>query len=337
MRVGLIAPPWVPVPPPGYGGTEAVIDVLARGLAGLGHDVHLFTTGDATCPVRRSSVFAQPPAPMGTIMPETRHVLAAYDALADCDVVHDHTLVGPLAAASRRGAAPVVVTNHSVFNEATTALYRTAADYAHVVAISHAQRASAPGVPVAAVIHHGLDVACYPEGDGDGDYLLFLGRIAPEKGVHRAIDVARLAGVRLVVAAKLREESERRYYDELVAPRLGPDVEYLGEVSSARKLELLRSARALVNPISWPEPFGLVMAEALACGTPVLAFPNGAAPEIVDDGQTGFLRGDVNALAACVAQLDELSRPACRKAVAERFAAERMVGDYAALFERVTQ
>jgi glycosyltransferase involved in cell wall biosynthesis len=311
-----------------------VIDVLARGLAARGHDVRLFTTGDSTCPVPRQHVYAEPPAPMGTTMPELRHALAAYDALRDCDVIHDHTLAGPLVAA-RHTAGPVVVTTHSVFDEGTTPLYRFAAGYTHVVAISQTQRASAPDVPVAAVIHHGLDLPAYAEGDGEGGFLLFLGRIAPEKGVHRAIDVARLAGLPLVIAAKMREESERRYFDEFVAPRLGPGVEFVGEVSGARKLDLLARARGLLNPICWQEPFGLVMTEALACGTPVLAFPNGAATEIVEDGVTGFLRDDMDALAACAARLDELSRPVCRKSVEERFSAERMVRDYEALYEHL--
>ncbi len=331
MRIGQIAPPWVPVPPHGYGGTEAVIDLLSRGLKDLGHDVELFTTGDATCPVPRSWVYASPPAPMGTTMPEAHHVLAAYEALSDCDVVHDHTLVGPLAAANFPSLR-VVTTNHAVFNEATTPLYRVASRHASVVAISHSQRDSVPDLPIARVIHNGIDLSAYPEGDG-GDYLLFLGRIAPVKGVHVAIDIARRAGVPLLIAAKMREDLELRYFEAEVKPRLGPGVEFLGEVGPAQKIELLQGARALLNPIQWPEPFGLVMAEALACGTPVLAFPSGAAPEIVDDGETGFLRSSADELAACVPLVDELSRRACRKAVAERFSADRMVREYANFFE----
>ena len=329
MRVGIIAPPWLSVPPCGYGGTEAVLDSLARGLDRAGHDVVLYTTGDSTCPVERRSLWPEGVTPMGTILPEVAHVLAAYDALDDCDVVHDHTLVGPLLL--DRHHAPVVTTNHAPFTPEIRALYGAVTPRVSLVAISHSQRSEAPEIPVARVIHHGLDVASIPVGDGLGGYLLFVGRMNAEKGVHRAIEIARRAGVPLKIAAKMREEAEIAYYDAAVRPLLGGDIEYLGEVSPTERNELLGSALALVNPIAWPEPFGMVMAESLACGTPVLTAPLGAAPEIVDEGVTGFF-GDVATLAESVALVGALDRGDCRAAVETRFSVERMVAEHVDLY-----
>jgi glycosyltransferase involved in cell wall biosynthesis len=329
-RIGIISPPWVAVPPLGYGGTEAVIDTLARGLVRAGHEVVLFATGDSTCPVERRSYWPEGVTPMGSILGETSHVLAAYDALAGCDVVHDHTLIGPLL--TTRHSVPVVTTNHAPFTPEIRALYAAATPAVSLVAISHAQRATAPEIPVARVIHHGLDTSRVPVGDGSGGYLVFLGRMNADKGVHRAIEVARRAGVPLKIAAKMREEAEIAYFDSVVRPLLGPDVEFLGEVAPPDREALLGSALALVNPIAWPEPFGMVMIESLATGTPVLTCPHGAAPEIVDDGITGFLAADVAALADAVALVGSLDRRRCRAAVEARFSAERMVHDHVDLY-----
>jgi glycosyltransferase involved in cell wall biosynthesis len=335
LRIGIVAPPWVPVPPRGYGGTEAVLDTLARGLERAGHAVVLYTTGDATCPVERRSYWPSAVTPMGAILPEAAHVLAAYDALADCDVIHDHTLIGPLLTA-RHGGVPVVTTNHAPFTPEIRAVYAAAADRVSLVAISHAQRASAPEVPVAAVIHHGIDPSALPVGSGDGGYVLFLGRMNPDKGAHRAIAAARLAGVPLRIAAKMREAAEVAYFEQEVRPLLGADVEFVGEVDPAERDALLGGALALVNPIAWPEPFGMVMIESLAAGTPVLAFPAGAAPEIVRDGVTGYLCADVPAMAAAIGRAGTLSRAACREAVETEFSADRMVAQHAALYTSLT-
>lgn len=335
MRVGIIAPPWVAVPPLGYGGTEAVLDTLARGLDRAGHDVVLFTTGDATCPVERRSYFDEPVSPMGAILPETSHVVAAYDALDDCDVIHDHTLLGPLLT-ERHGLVPIVTTNHAPFTRQIRALYAAVTPHVALVAISRAQRAAAPEIPVARVIHHGIDPATVRVGDGTGGYLVFLGRMTPDKGAHRAIEIARRAGVPLRIAAKMREEAEVAYFDSAVRPLLGDDVEYLGEIGPDERERLLGDALALVNPIAWPEPFGMVMLEALATGTPVLTHPLGAAPEIVDDGVTGFLRDDVHGLTLAVDRIAGLDRAQCRRAVETRFSADRMVAEHLDLYADLT-
>jgi glycosyltransferase involved in cell wall biosynthesis len=204
-----------------------------------------------------------------------------------------------------------------------------------IVAISHDQRRSAPELPIAAVIHHGIDVASRPMGGGDGGYVLFLGRMSPDKGVHLAIRVARAAGRRILVAAKMWEAAEHRYFAEVVEPLLGSDATYVGQVGGDEKMDLLCGAEALLNPIRWPEPFGLVMIEALAVGTPVLTFAEGAAPEIVEHGRTGFVCTDERDMVERLAHVDTIDRAACRASVAARFSDEKMVADHLALYRRL--
>ena len=342
MRIGIVAPPWLPVPPPAYGGTESVVDRLARGLVDAGHDVRLWTTADSTCPVPRGSVFDVARTElMGTGIVELQHDIAGYDWLADqgCDVVHDHTLIGPFV---RTAGMPVLTTNHGPFDApGTTTIFRRLAGEIPIIAISRHQAsiASRLGIRVAHVIHHGIDVATIPPGDGSGDgqgpYLLFLGRINPTKGIIEAIDVARAAGMRLLIAAKMSEPLEVAYYDEFVAPRCGDGIDYLGEVCGAEKYRLLGGARALLNPIQWPEPFGLVMIEALATGTPVIATRHGACPEIVQDGSNGFVCDDHDSLVRAVRAAHRLDRRECRADVARRFNVETMVARHIGAYRQL--
>jgi glycosyltransferase involved in cell wall biosynthesis len=269
MRIGLIAPPGIPVPPPAYGGTEAVVDRLARGLVRAGHQVLLAAAANSSCPVPRvqGSDEADAAAPVcADTITELRHLVRGYAAMVDVDVVHDHTLTGPF---YRHAPArtPVVTTAHGPFDEPLGPIYRAMRGVT-VVAISHHQAATAGDLPVGAVIHHGLDMSSVPVGRGGGGYASFLGRMSPEKGPREAALIARAAGVPLRMAAKLREPAEREYFDAEVKPLLCSDVEFLGELGYAEKLELLGGSFALVNPIQWAEPFGLVMVEALATGTP---------------------------------------------------------------------
>ena len=336
MRIGLIAPPWVSVPPLGYGGTEVVIDNLARGLHDRGHDVRLFMIGDSTCPVQRDFLYEAPRVPMGTSVDEAAHVLAAYDALADVDLIHDHTILGPLLAA-RAGLRrpPVVSTHHGAFTLENRRIFAAIAQHAAVVAISHDQASHAPDVPVAAVIHHGIDLDVYRPGSGDGGYLLFLGRMSPDKGVDLAIRAARAAGRPLVLACKIREPAERTYFEQVVQPLLGSDDDLRIEPAIDEQLDLLRGAVALVNPISWDEPFGLVMVEALATGTPVLAFARGAAPEIIEHGRTGYFCSNEADLITAIGNAPLLDRRRCRAAAEKRFSLQHMVSNYEALYGRV--
>ena len=313
-----------------------MLDRLARGLQAAGQDVLLFTTGDATCPVPRAHVLEHSETVrLGHSVPELRHVFHAYEALRDCDVVHDHTVVGPLYA-ERFPACKVITTNHGPFSYELNDVYAAIGHRVPVIAISRNQASSAAeGVWVAGVIHHGIDADSFPQGDGNGGYLLFLGRMAPEKGARRAAQIARAAGRRLLIAAKVREPMEQRYFEDEVRPLLGAGVEFVGEVGLDRKLELLAGAEALINPIRWPEPFGLVMIEALACGTPVLAFTEGAAPEIVKHGVTGFLVADEEDMVKHLAMVDMLDRAACRAAAKGPFSTERMVQEHVQVYQRL--
>lgn len=332
LKIGLLAPPWAATPPSGYGGTESVVCQLAQGLTAAGHEVVLYATGDSTA--RVPIVYTMATADwdrVGRGEVELPHVMGGYEALAGCDVIHDHTLLGP-AWALASGYDRVVTTCHGPFRGELRAIYGRYGKRLPVVAISHDQASHAPEIAVDRVIHHGLDPDEYTVGGG-GDYLLFLGRMAPDKGVREAVLTARAAGEPLVIAAKTREPAERAYFAEEVLPLLTGDVHITGEVAGEAKLALLGAAKALLNPIQWAEPFGLVMIEAMACGTPVIACPNGAAPEIVDSGSTGFLCADSAELVTAIQHVDELSRDACRAAAVQRFSTTRMVTDHLALYQ----
>lgn len=337
MRIALIAPPWAPVPPAQYGGIEAVVDELARGYQAAGHEVLLCTTGDSECPVPQHASFAEAQGTkVGQLAPEIRHVMGAYKAVQGFDIVHDHTLFGP-AYAERFPDLTVVTTIHSALDDDLVAFFGSIASRVPVIAISASQVEAVPRLPVAAVIHHGLDAARFPFEDGSRDYALFLGRMAPEKGARQAIEAAKRARMPLVLAGKQRSPEERAYFAEEVEPYLDAEhnIFHLGEVSHARKLELLSKARCLLFPISWREPFGIVLLEALACGTPVVAFRRGAVTEIVEHGRTGFVCMDAREMAEAIHRSVELDSQVCRQAVEGHFSAKRMVADHLNLFERL--
>ncbi|MGD9703805.1 MAG: glycosyltransferase family 4 protein [Acidimicrobiia bacterium] len=339
LTVGIVAPPWIPIPPPAYGGTEAVLDNLICGLVDLGVRVVVVAHGDSR--IAGAEVLGGPCAPSGSAIgvttTEMEHVVFAYDALLrrGVDVIHDHTLVGPLVGAARHAPIPIVTTNHGLFDVHLRPIFRELGRVSSVVAISHSQARTAGDVPIAAVIHHGVRPERFPVGRGDGGYALFLGRMSPAKGVVQAIQAARAAGVRLVIAAKCWEHEEVRFFEREVAPLLGDDVEFVGELGGARKMALLGGAVALLNPIQWDEPFGMTMIEALACGTPVIVTPRGAAPELVDDGITGFLCAGERELVEALQGVGRLNRRACRTAVTERFSAARNARRHVDLYERV--
>ena len=335
MRIAVISTPWTPIPPPLYEGIESVVHLLATGFQEAGHEVLLYTTGDSTSPVPRDYILEQAEGHrIGMAVPELRHVMHAYDAVQDFDIVHDHTVMGPVYS-ERFPDLKVVTTNHGPFNEELADLYRRIAHRVPIIAISHAQHKPVPDIPIARVIHHGVDASQFPTGSGEGDYCLFLGRMSPDKGAARARQAAHKAGYRLCMAAKMREPWEHEYYRSEVEPHLDEEIQYLGEVSHEDKLDLLANARCLLVPIRWNEPFGMVMVEAMACGTPVLAFAEGAAPEIIEDGKTGFLCRDETDMAEAISKVDELDRQACRASVESYFSAKRMVREHLELFEQI--
>ena len=334
MRIGLLGNPWIPVPPPTYGGIERVVDHLARGLMAAGHEVLLAVPADSECPVPLApGMSLSEPAEMGFTLSEMSHVVRSYAAMEEMDIVHDHTLGGPLY--SRRPKhLPVVTTIHGPLLPNAVDVYRAMGKDTSIIAISRDQARQAPGVKVARVIHHGLDLSTVPVGRGDGGYACFVGRICPDKGVMEAIQVARAAGVPLHIAAKMREPAELRYFHDVVEPMLGSNEEYIGEIGDSEKYELMGGAVALLNPIQWHEPFGLVMIEAMATGTPVVGTHIGSAPEIVQHGSTGYL-APTEQLPAFLHMAAGLDRAACRAAVEKNFSSERMVADHLDLYGEI--
>jgi glycosyltransferase involved in cell wall biosynthesis len=310
-----------------------VLDNLARGLRAAGNDVLLYATGDSTCEVPTRWVRERAAGTVNTgSATELHHVVNAYEVVLDWlpDVVHDHTLVGPVYA--ERFGIPIVTTNHGPFDGELGDYYRAIAARVPIIAISRHHASSAVGTPIAAVIHHGIDVDMFPVGLGDGGYAAFLGRMSPDKGVHTAAEIARAAALPLRIAAKMREPAECAYFERAVAPLLGDGIEYVGEVAGADKVELLAGATCLLNPLAWHEPFGMVMIEALACGTPVVATPCGSVPELVTDGVTGFIRSDPMGLADAARRAGDIDRNRCRQEAAARFSTAQMVAHHVDLY-----
>lgn len=338
MRILQVAPPWFPVPPSRYGGTELVVGELTEGLVAAGHEVTLLASGGSSTSARLVSVYDEPPsAELGDTLVELLHVMAV-DDLGAFDVVHDHTLLG----ASReqaRGTPHVVHTLHGAWTERSRAVYRRLGAQVALVAISQDQARRAPEVPVRTVIHHGVDVRNYPMRGERGGALAFVGRASPDKGPLLAIEVARRTGRPLHMAIKVNEPDEHRYWETVLEPATHRgDVHVTFDATHAQKSWILSHAHAVVLPIQWDEPFGLVMIEAMASGVPVVAFARGAAPELVVDGVTGHLvdpRAWVGGLVHAVEAADEIDSATCRHHVATRFSRERMVDDHLELYEQV--
>jgi glycosyltransferase involved in cell wall biosynthesis len=336
VRIGLISSPSIPVPPPLGGGAEEAIDKLACGLRNAGHDVELFTVGESRCDVNRAWIFDSAVAPIGDAMYESIHVEAAYRALSHVDVIHDHTTVGPLLGAHRAPpGVPVVTTARGPFTPTARQLYSRLPDRVALIATSHSQRASAPDLDVTAVIPDGIDTGKYVAGPGGGGYLAYVGRMNAEGGARRSVEVARRAGVPLVMMVRMREAIEHTYYETAIKPIIGRDVEMVIEPEERQRIELVGRAEALINPIVRPEPFGLVMAESLACATPVIASPHAAAQEIVEPGRTGYLYHHIEDLVEAVAQIGTIDRSECRSAATQKFSIDHMVEAHVRLYRRL--
>jgi glycosyltransferase involved in cell wall biosynthesis len=332
----MIAPPWFPVPPPAYGGTEAVVALLADGLVAAGIDVTLFASGDSSTNATLEYVHDEAPsASIGEMALELEHVVACLAQAEEFDLVHDHSglLAVTLAAASE---TPFVHTAHGPLTGHSGTLYRAALEFnrqAALISLTHAQRRPAPGLPWLATCANAIDFSRFPLHAGHGGYLAFLGRMSPEKGVSAAIHVARQAGLELKIAAKCREPLEQAYFEAFVEPHLGDGVEYLGELGHREKTRLLAGAAALLFPIDWEEPFGLVLLEAAACGTPVIATRRGSVPEVVADGVTGIVVDDVTEMPHAIEAATRLDPARIRQVAQERFSIERMVAGYVAAYE----
>jgi glycosyltransferase involved in cell wall biosynthesis len=338
VKVAEIAPPWLAVPPKGYGGLEWVVALVADGLVDRGHDVTLFATGDSITRARLEAFFPEAPGSrfINSMWHDVVHTAFAFRDARRFDVLHVHPSSSPLVAAAAL-QRPVVHTVHGPFDDRMKSLYSLVAGSVWFVAISNAQRSHMPELPYAGVVYNGIDLADYPFRQGKDDYLFFLGRAAPEKGAHRAVRAASAAGMRLIMAVKIATREEEEHWARDVEPILPSDATVLGEIALKEKVDLLAGARAVLFPIDWDEPFGLVMTEAMACGTPVIATPRGSVPEVVADGRTGFVVGveDYPERAAeALARIDQIDPAACRSWVEERFSKEVMVEGYERAFER---
>jgi glycosyltransferase involved in cell wall biosynthesis len=331
MKIALLSTCAVATPPRGYGGTELVVAELAREYVSRGHDVTLFATADSTGAGKLRALLARPHWPPSDLV-EVRHAGFAWQEIAagSFDVVHaNHAMHLPF---SQLVDVPTVFTVHHHRDEALLEHY-LAHPNVHFVGISRRQVQLSPELRFAKVIHHGVDETLYPAGDGRGGYLAFLGRFDLDKAPHIAIDAAVRAGVPLRLGGKPHDLA---YHEREVVPRLARHaglVSHLGEVIHEPKIELLRHASAMLFPIQWEEPFGLVMIESMLVGTPVIAFRHGAAPEVIDEGVTGFLVDDVDEMTARIAEVAHLDRRACRQHALERFTTRRMAARYLELYE----
>jgi glycosyltransferase involved in cell wall biosynthesis len=341
MRIALISTPFVAVPPRLYGGTELVVYELAEGLIARGHDVHVYATGDSSTRAELCALYRQAQWPPQTLT-DLNHVSWAMQQIVHrgpFDVVHAHSAVA-LACARLVPNVAMVYTIHHERDEQLSAFYQYCQD-AHYIAISEDQRGREIALRDVTVIHHGLEPTkfqCTPR--AAGDYVCFVGRFSRVKGPHTAIDVAARAGVPIRVAGELHPPDEAWANAELRHRLVQPHVCHLGSIGLRQKRPLLRDARALLAPIDWNEPFGLILIEAMLSGCPVVAFARGSIPELVEEGVTGFVARSLDDMADLIRPdgvVDSFDRQRCRRRAIERFGRDRMVEDHLALYERVAR
>jgi len=340
MRIAQIAPLWVPVPPITHGGTEYIVSLLTEELIKRGHDVTLFASGDShtsgklvsTCPkaIWRDRTLEDPHACILHLIKK------AVQSAHEFDIIHNH-LGFYFAPFAQELETPVVHTLHRPIYPETNRLYQETPN-THFVAISRDQAASAAPLTIEKIIYHGIRIDQYPFSANPKGYLLFLSKIDEEKGIIEAIEAARIAKQKLILAGNIVGKKGHEFFVRRVKPRLdGKNIEYAGQADFNKKIELLSGADALLFPIRRREPFGIVMIEALMCGTPVIAFPKGSVPEIIEDGKTGFLARSTIHMAHLVKKIPEINRNTCRKVAEERFSLGRMVDEYEKLYRDILE
>lgn len=346
MRIGMIGSIVESIPPEKYGGTERVIYHLTEGLVARGHDVTLFASGDSKTSAKLVSVVPQALRKdddhknkdiYGFNTPTMLHIGEAYARMNEFDVIHDHNPHLSLPTANI-ATVPTVQTWHGPFTDEVTNLF-TKLNRPYVVSISKNQQKTAPNVNFIGTVYNGLAMENYPFSDRPGDYLLFVGRMDMEKGPHIAMDAAVKLGIKLIMAAKADLEIPiiRQYFEREIAPRLEAHkdlIEWVGEVDEATRNDLMKNAMCLLHPITWPEPFGLTIIEAMACGCPVIAQDLGSMGEIVRHGKTGFVVRTFDELLAAIKNIDKINRAECRNHSLQNFSAERMVTGYLAAYNR---
>lgn len=335
MRIAMLSPIAWRTPPRDYGPWELVVSLLTEGLVGRGIDVTLFATADSLTGAQLRAVIPRGYEEDRTIdakVAECLHISEVFEHADEFDLIHNHFDFLPLAW-SRLTPTPVVTTIHGFSSDRILPVYRKYDQSVYYVSISHADRS--PALDYIANVYHGIDQKGFTFRAESDDYLLFFGRIHNDKGAHEAIEIARRAGRRLLMAGIVQD---KEYYRQKIEPYLdGKNVAYLGSVGGSARDELLGGAYALLHPINFAEPFGLSVVEAMACGTPVIAFAKGSMPELVADGETGFLVNSVEEAVAAVQRVPELNRAACRRHVEERFSADRMVDGYLEVYREVLE
>lgn len=335
MRIAQVSPLTEAVPPKLYGGTERVISWLTEELVALGHDVTLFASGDSVTKARLEPLWPRALRLDGSVRdPYALHMVLVEHVCqraSEFDLVHFHLDYYPFSVMSRQ-STPFVTTLHGRLDLPEHQPVFSTFSSIPVVSISNSQRRPVPQANWVSTVYHGLPENLLTPRPARPSYLAFLGRISPEKAVDRAIRIAERCGLPLKIAAKV-DAADRDYFEETIRPLLDlPHVDYIGEISDGQKAEFLSGALALLVPIDWPEPFGLVMIEAMACGTPVIAFNRGSVPEVVENGLTGFIVEDETSAVGAIRNLSEISRDGVRKRFEERFTARRMAEQYTELY-----
>ncbi len=342
MKIAQIAPIALSVPPKNYGGTERVVHNLTEELVKLGHDVTLFASGDSKTSAHLVSVTPkslkdlETADPYGQNILTSQHLGLAYKLQDQFDIIHDHLAPVSLPTANL-SKTPVVYTYHGPFTPEVREIF-SILNKPYVVTISKKQAEHAGSqINHTKTIYHGMKMDHYPFNNKPEDYLLFVGRITEEKGVHHAIEVAKRVGKKLIIAAKLENtyKPDVEYYEKYIKPELNEQIQWIGPVGEDERNELMKNSLCFLHPVTWPEPFGLTLIESMACGTPVIAFGLGSIPEVIADGKTGFVVETVDQMAAAVAKVHTLSREECRKFSLEKYSAKRMALEYLAVYEQI--
>ena len=333
MRIAVLSPVSWRTPPRHYGPWESVVSLLTEELVRLGLDVTLFATRDSQTSGKLVAVCPRPYSEDPSVNPkvaECLHIAEVFERSADYDLIHNHFDFLPLTY-SALVETPVLTTIHGFSSPAIIPVYRKYNAQSHYVAISESDRS--PELDYIATIHHGIDVARFPFSGAEGEYLLFFGRIHPEKGVHEAIQVAQRVGIKLVIAGIIQDQD---YFATKVKPHIdGTTVDYLGSAGPDQRADVLGHALALLHLISFDEPFGLSLIESMACGTPVIAFDRGSMPEIIRDGETGYIVEDIEGAINAVAAVRTIDRSICRADVEKRFTSTRMARDYVRVYQKI--
>ncbi len=346
MKIAMVSPPWFKIPPEGYGGIEVIVSLLADGLVDKGHEVTLFTVSSSSTKARMFSIFDKEMKscldgpPSSFLNTALTHTLASYIEISkgSYDIIHDHTWKEGLSCAAFIDT-PVIHTVHGPLDEENIRFYSLFKDHPGIyfVTISNYQQTRLAGLNYAATVYNGIDFPRYPYSEEKEDFFFYMGRFNEEKVPHLACEVAEKLGKKLILAGKVHEKAERSYFDQYIKPHLSNDISYVGELGhwSEEKMRLFSSARGYLYPIQWDEPFGITMVEAMACGTPVVTFKRGSAPEVVAHGITGFVVETMDEFIDAVKHVDEISPQACHERAENMFTARGMVDNYERVYMKV--